>query len=1020
MAIGTSWESGSWEDAAWADGSWADQTGVGEIVSTFYFGIEKYVDSDIIGLARAIKLDDFAATDDNTALDATSSKHGLLSKLDKIDLDTLTDTSDADSLHTHNLKANLAGPTFSGTVTVPATNFTVGSTTFSETQLTDLTDSGDTTLHDHDGISENTTHRGSNGTDHSYIDQAVTIAATPTFASLTLTGDTDHEGNYALQLQNIPDLASKGPSCWFDGDDDVISGTTQAPGTADLSMLIDFSVPDATPTSIGVLFGLDSVSAADEFGIAVASDGTIGVWLGTDTGVNYTNFTLTDNVQTNFVFTADRSGNLLRYINGVLDKTTSISGATGDISETAYYIGDRASSDLPLNCVVSRILQFNLNLTATEVKALSSGAPVPYKYVGASQTPTTTGAFVVGKAYRIVNVGDTDFQAIGASADTIGVEFVATGIGGGTTGTATPIGCVLQLEQDSITDAYWYDKSGNNLDGTVSGAIATNLPDTIQVTNDIIVGDGGNIGSASDPDAIAISAGGDVTLTQDIVMATGKLIGTSGNLDLITIADASVTIDGDLVIASGGTIGTAGDTRLLTLVPSLLTLGGAFVSTAGIRTACSAYSPGLWIHNYGEYTAEHTNQTGVYDHTGGASEQIFTKTAGDDFTQADADNGNWILLTGDNMGAVAEIKEYLSATTVIVDGMGWGGDIASQTFSIYKHPSFVSGDGFKHEFSTGTTGEFEVHSYAGEGTMSHFKHRVNADDSTAIKIDLIGNGKNDLDGIRLAYETGDIQPLDDNECIHISIDESAASSADATTKIHALKFEKTNVNTLHSDAVHVGPGFTDAFHVSGTASIDPAFGWEVTSGAVVDRVNEAGAGDDSFIKSGTNVQIFDSVNDYILIGSAAEFEVIEVVLATGGSKDSSLEFYYSVADAGFSGWTQFYPSDSTNGFQNSGSIVFSAPALWAKDDEAEANGDIDDAFYIGIKRTKLGAYTEPTESFFKIYPDQEGGMSIRGDGVVQLPYLGAIPANPVNGMVWMESDGLHLYYGGAEKTVAGA
>ena len=79
--------------------------------------------------------------------------------------ETLTDTSDADALHTHNLKANLADPTFSGTATVPSTNFTVGTQVLTETNLTDLLDGGDTTLHDHDGISENTGARHTQGTD---------------------------------------------------------------------------------------------------------------------------------------------------------------------------------------------------------------------------------------------------------------------------------------------------------------------------------------------------------------------------------------------------------------------------------------------------------------------------------------------------------------------------------------------------------------------------------------------------------------------------------------------------------------------------------------------------------------------------------------------------------------------------------------------------------------------------------------------------------------------------------------
>ena len=49
----------------------------------------------------------------------------------------------------------------------------------------------------------------------------------------------------------------------------------------------------------------------------------------------------------------------------------------------------------------------------------------------------TAGAFVVGALHEILTVGTTDFTLIGASANTIGVQFVATGVGSGT-GTAAP------------------------------------------------------------------------------------------------------------------------------------------------------------------------------------------------------------------------------------------------------------------------------------------------------------------------------------------------------------------------------------------------------------------------------------------------------------------------------------------------------------------------------------------------------------------------------------------------------
>lgn len=52
-----------------------------------------------------------------------------------------------------------------------------------------------------------------------------------------------------------------------------------------------------------------------------------------------------------------------------------------------------------------------------------------------SESIVTAGSFVVGLKYQIVTIGTTDFTLIGASANTVGVVFTATGVGTGT-GTA--------------------------------------------------------------------------------------------------------------------------------------------------------------------------------------------------------------------------------------------------------------------------------------------------------------------------------------------------------------------------------------------------------------------------------------------------------------------------------------------------------------------------------------------------------------------------------------------------------
>ena len=57
-----------------------------------------------------------------------------------------------------------------------------------------------------------------------------------------------------------------------------------------------------------------------------------------------------------------------------------------------------------------------------------------FEEISAKATLTDAAAtgFVTGEIYRITTVGNTDFQAIGATEDAVGVVFVATGAGSGT------------------------------------------------------------------------------------------------------------------------------------------------------------------------------------------------------------------------------------------------------------------------------------------------------------------------------------------------------------------------------------------------------------------------------------------------------------------------------------------------------------------------------------------------------------------------------------------------------------
>ena len=67
----------------------------------------------------------------------------------------------------------------------------------------------------------------------------------------------------------------------------------------------------------------------------------------------------------------------------------------------------------------------------------------------------TTGAFVAGRRYKIVNVGDTTWTNNGAGAATIGVEFVALNAGDGTTGTATLMNSTPMIWNKAASNFYF-------------------------------------------------------------------------------------------------------------------------------------------------------------------------------------------------------------------------------------------------------------------------------------------------------------------------------------------------------------------------------------------------------------------------------------------------------------------------------------------------------------------------------------------------------------------------------------
>lgn len=101
---------------------------------------------------------------------------------------------------------------------------------------------------------------------------------------------------------------------------------------------------------------------------------------------------------------------------------------------------DQAQVDLTAGNTISTTNIFGLKLVeslqvfASRALAVSSGG-LKKGNAFINRKTVNAGSFVIGREYQILTVGDTDFTAIGASANTVGINFTATGVGSGT-GTA--------------------------------------------------------------------------------------------------------------------------------------------------------------------------------------------------------------------------------------------------------------------------------------------------------------------------------------------------------------------------------------------------------------------------------------------------------------------------------------------------------------------------------------------------------------------------------------------------------
>lgn len=299
------------------------------------------------------------------------------------------------------------------------------------------------------------------------------------------------------QLEDLTDelnvidaeAGAKGAGYWFDGVDDYIDQGINADldiGTSDASFVFDIGqLPGILTASF--LFASYTPVTFDSQSIWI-NGGSIRISLKIG-GVLVTSEGSTvlsgDDKNHNIICTIDRDSatGLKIFVDGTeesyqtQDDLTALIGAITSTSNK--YIGANYSGSYNLHGMFFQVLQFNLALSANETEMYSNGLSVPYKYVGASQTPLTSGILIPDKQYIIdTYVAGDDFTNIGGT-NVSGNSFVATGTTPTTwtnSSSLRQIGCIAQYTQNGRGHNQWLDVSGNEFHGEVSGPILTNIP----------------------------------------------------------------------------------------------------------------------------------------------------------------------------------------------------------------------------------------------------------------------------------------------------------------------------------------------------------------------------------------------------------------------------------------------------------------------------------------------------------------------------------------------------------------
>lgn len=189
-------------------------------------------------------------------------------------------------------------------------------------------------------------------------------------------------------------------------------------------------------------------------------------------------------------------------------------------------------------------------------------------------------------------------------------------------------------------------------------------------------------------------------------------------------------------------------------------------------------------------------------------------------------------------------------------------------------------------------------------------HTAGANDEHALEVDVIAGGFGDIKAIDIDYITGAIAAGEDEGVILVNIDESIATGGE----VFALEILTTTEGTDAIIGLKAGIGIEPINQLVGTfGDVDLILNKTCDVTLALDC---GGAG---------NITMFACDCDTVTLKHATTFNEVEIIVCTGASGGGVAPvFEFST---GACTWTAFSPTDGTNGFRNTGELLWDTPDL---------------------------------------------------------------------------------------------